>query len=433
MKKIKRFLVLCLACAMIAGIMVIPANAVFTRDNATEYVKQLYNGLLGREPDDGGLTSFVDRLYNQNVSAGVVAESILGSPEFKGRQLTNEQYIDVLYLGLLGRNADPEGKANFLSLMACGQSRAWVYLQFLGSPEYKSRCENHFNMYVGDYPTGPDTPNPDPTNVNVAEASKFVEALYQNLLGREADAAGKQNWLNMLSLRKMSAAGVACAVASSAEFNSISYTNSEFINRCYLALLGRKYDVAGYTNFINALNSGKSRSWVFASICNSAEFQRRAAFAPGEANVTPGTINPQGKNVGGNAVNADLAAQYVRRLYASLLNRNATDDEVQKWVEKLVNRLLSAAGVAAEIAASPEAKAIGLTREQFVARLYEALLGRAPDSLGNADFTRALTQGYSRSWVFCKICASPEFQSQSLLGDMNVVPGTLNYASYDMG
>lgn len=435
MKKIKRFLVLCLVCAMFAGIMVIPANAVvFTRADAEALVTQFYAGLLDRAPDDAGLACHVDRLFG-GTSVGQLAVDFLGSAEFGKRQLTNEAYVRTLYKGLLGREADQGGLDTFLSQMDCGQSRTWVYLQFLGSPEFEQLCRNKYKMDVGSYPNGKDAPSPNPTEVNVAEARKFVEGLYENLLNRGSDEAGMQHWLNMLSLKKMSAAGVAVSVASSAEFNAISYTNSEFINRCYLALLGRKYDVGGYTNFVNHLNSGKSRAWVFAAICDSAEFQRRAAFAPGGANVTPGVVTPgQSGNVGGNAVNAEMATEYVKRLYANILNRSATEKELSEWVEKLVNRQMSAAGVAASIAASPEAKTNGVypSADVFLDRIYQALLGRSPDTIGKGNFLKYLSQGYSRSWVFSKICASEEFQNSNYYRDMNVVPGTINAGSYNM-
>ncbi len=436
MKKMKRILVLCLVAAMFVGVMAIPASAVFSTADAEAYVTQLYTGLLGRAPDEGGKLGFVNQLYVQKVSAGAVAQSFLGSPEFRARQLNNEQYIEALYQGLLGRAADESGKQNFLTFMECGQSRNWVYQQILASAEFKNRCENHFNMYVGDYATGSGSANPDPTHVHKEEARKFVNDLYTQLLGRAPDASGAEHWLTMLTLRKMSAAGVAAAIASSAEFNSKTYTNNEFINRCYQGLLGRPADAGGYINFINHLNSGKSRSWVFSAICTSAEFQNRTQFAPGAANVTPGIITPsQSGGVSGASVNPTLAGEYVVRLYRHLLNRTVSVNsaEVQAWVNRLVNRQLSAAGVAAAIASSPEAKNQGYTREQYVELLYGALLGRSADTVGKGHFVSALQAGYSRSWVFSKIVSSEEFQRQALFSNMNVTPGTINYTSYDMG
>lgn len=436
MKKIKRILVLCLVAAMFIGIMAIPASAVFNEANATEYVEQLYQGLLGRtSAGDPGHLAFVDQLLNQKISAGTCAQSILGSTEFRARQLNDKEYVTALYHGLLGREPDQAGLDSFLAYIGCGQSRTWVYQQFLASAEFKDRCENHFNMYVGQYPTGNNSANPNPTSVHEIEAGEWLRQVYLHLLDREPDESGKTHWLDMMTLRKMSAAGVATSIASSAEFNSKPYTNGEFIDRCYWALLGRQYDVGGYTTFINHLNSGKSRAWVFASICNSAEFQRRASFAPGAANVTPGTVTAsQAGAVNGGAVNPTLAADYVKRLYSNLSSHTPTEAEINGWVEKLVNRQMSAAGVAAAFASSPEFKKIPLTREQFVERLYLALLGRSPSGdPGAANWLLALQAGYSRSWVFAKICSSAEFQNQAVFSNMNVTPGTINYASYDMG
>lgn len=438
MKKMKQILVLCLVAALFMGIMAIPASAVFSVQNAQDYVEQLYNGLLGRASDEAGKLLYVNKLYSQGVSAGTVAQQFVSSAEFRGRQLNNDQYIEALYQGLLGRPSDPAGKSGFLNAMDCGQSRTWVFQQILASAEFKSHCENDFDMYVGTYSTDVNVPNVTPTNVNTTEARPFVEQLYVALLGRDASTlatdTGVSHWVDMLFYKKLNAAGVATAIASSAEFNSKSYTNSEFITRCYQGLLGRDPDVGGYTNFITALNNGKTRSWVFSSICASSEFQNRVAFSSGYANVTPGISNASSTgSVVGGAVNEALASDYVKRLYNNLLNKSGTAEEIDYWVKKLVNRQLSAAGVAAAIASSAEAKGIARTREQYVECLYGALLGRASDLSGKAGFVNALAAGYSRSWVFAKIAQSTEFQNQSLLSDMNVTPGTINYTAYDMG
>ena len=127
------------------------------------------------------------------------------------------------------------------------------------------------------------------------------------------------------------------------------------------------------------------------------------------------------------------AEQFVNRAYLNLLNRYPNSDDLDHWVNILVKREMSAAGVAANIAGSPEARAIDRTRSDFVTAVYWTLLDRAPDSNGLDSYTTALTKGYSRSWVFTKICASAEFQSRSEFADMNVVPGYLNSASYNMG
>ena len=197
-------------------------------------------------------------------------------------------------------------------------------------------------------------------------------------------------------------------------------------------LAEQESDTTGYTNFVSALNSGKTRAWVFAAICASQEFQNLF----GEMNAAPGNINsttPPNSLISGGAVNPTDASAYVERLYLCLLDRYATAEEVDHWTRYLTTRSMSAAGVAAAIASSSEARSIGRTREVFVSRVYEALLNRAPDVSGMGTYVNALANGYSRSWVFAKICQSSEFQNMAEYRNMNVVPGYVNSASYDMG
>ena len=427
MKKMKRIVVLCLVVVMCMG-LTLPALAA----NATQadaYVTQLYRGLLNREPDDAGKVTYINQIVNNGMKAGAVAESIAGSAEFRARVLSNEEYVTALYRGLLGREPDANGLATFKGALDVGYSRNWVFEQLLSSLEFTERCLA-FGMLVGSVSAADKAPSVNQTQVNSTAAAEYVERLYTHLLGRSTagdSAAGI--WVTKLTKREMSAAGVAANIAASAEFNAKSYTNGDFVQKAYLALLGRNVDSEGWTTFMTHLNNGKSRSWVFSNICASAEFQRQF----GELNAAAGTINSGSYPIKGNQVNVAAAEQFVNRAYLNLLNRYPNSDDLDHWVNILVKREMSAAGVAANIAGSPEARAIDRTRSDFVTAVYWTLLDRAPDSNGLDSYTTALTKGYSRSWVFTKICASAEFQSRSEFADMNVVPGYLNSASYNMG
>src|SRR3546814_6296016 len=71
--------------------------------------------------------------------------------------------IDDLYQRVLGRAADPEGKAYWLRVLASGVRTETVGISFYGSREYFDR---------------------------MGGAEPFVRALYDNLLHRQADAGG---------------------------------------------------------------------------------------------------------------------------------------------------------------------------------------------------------------------------------------------------
>jgi len=427
MKKMKRLIVLCLVATLCMGLAV-PAMAA-SASQAEAYVTQLYRGLLNREPEDAGKVTYVNQIVNNGAKAGTIAETIAGSAEFRARILTNEEYVTALYRGLLGREPDANGLATYKGALDVGYSRNWVFEQLLSSLEFTQVCLN-YGLLVGTVSAPDKAPSVNQTHVNSSVAAEYVDRLYVHLLGRTSqDDSAAAAWVTKLTKREMSAAGVAASIAASAEFNAKSYTNGEFVQKAYLALLGRNVDSDGWTTFMTHLNNGKSRSWVFSNICASAEFQRQF----GELNAAAGTINSTNYAISGNHVKREVAEKFVNRAYLNLLNRYPTSDDLDHWVNILVKREMSAAGVAANIAGSTEARAIDRTRSDFVTAAYWTLLDRAPDSNGLDVYTSALTKGYSRSWVFTKICASAEFQSRSEFADMNVVPGYLNSASYNMG
>lgn len=425
MKKMKRIIVLCLVVVLCMSLAT-PAMAV-SQAEAEAYVRQLYVGLLGREPDDAGKVAHVNMILNNNSKCGAVAEAIAGSAEFRNRTLSNEEYVRALYLGLFGREPDAGGLDTYVGALKSGYSRNWVLTQMLSSLEFTKVCLD-YGMQVGTVSAPDKAPSVNQTNVNSGVAADYVGRLYKYLLEREMDSSA-QGWVDKLTKREMSAAGVAAGIAASAEFNSKSYSNGEFVQKAYLALLGRNVDSAGWTNFMTHLNNGKSRSWVFSNICASAEFQSQF----GEMNVAAGSVSSGNYNITGNRVDREKSAAFVERAYSNLLKRPAAEEEVDYWVEVLVDREMSAAGVAANIASSAEGRRLDRTREGFVTDVYFALLGREPDADGLKSFKKALANGYSRSWVFTKICASPEFQSRQEFAEMNVVPGYLNSADYNMG
>ena len=52
----------------------------------TDFVTALYQGLLDREPDEGGLEHHVSALDNNHRTAADLVRVFLGSPEFQGME-----------------------------------------------------------------------------------------------------------------------------------------------------------------------------------------------------------------------------------------------------------------------------------------------------------------------------------------------------------
>ena len=108
------------------------------------FVHELYRCVLDREPDQKGFDDNLNALTSGRISARGLARAFYQSPEFKKKNLNNDQYVRQLYKGLLGRYPDTEGYNNWMAWLNRGDGdyRDFVLEQFLNSPEFENRCRN---------------------------------------------------------------------------------------------------------------------------------------------------------------------------------------------------------------------------------------------------------------------------------------------------
>jgi ELWxxDGT repeat protein len=104
----------------------------------------------------------------------------------------------------------------------------------------------------------------------------FVNRLYQNVLGRPADAAGAQGWTNALAAgMSRGTALLGFAESQENEANTISTAgdpNNAEVYRLYEATLGRPPDSDGLASWSALLASGGSPPQVAQALVSSAEF-----------------------------------------------------------------------------------------------------------------------------------------------------------------
>ena len=401
-----------------------------TAAGAAEFIQHLYSGMLGRDADASAVASYSYNLVTERKSGNWVVEAIAASYEFRSKDLERNgtQYVEAMLKGLY-ESYTQEDVSTYTDMLTKGYTRSQVLAAMLNSAKFQNLC-NKYGVLMG--AASGNTSGHAQTSANRSAVEEYVARLYEKFLGREPDAEGFNNYVSKVVNRQMSLAGVAASIAGSREFAEKSMSDALFLEAVYQALLMRSVDPSGNATYTSGLKSGKSRSWVLSCICNSAEFKNLY----GTSGASVGTVNPSTYTVGGTAVNREAAVAYVARLYDVFLGRSSANDlYADDYVDALVQRRYSAAGVAALIASSAEARAIGsnLSGEQFIEKCYLALLDRGSDTVGMSTYKRALINGYSRSWVFTKICASAEFQGRGEFSTMNVVPGYLNASSYIMG
>ena len=108
--------------------------------------------------------------------------------------------------------------------------------------------------------------NPEQAKTN----EDFVDALYQQVLVRTADADGKAFWASALangtSRDELKASFLAAAKANNEDLTTFYNANEQFLSNVYSALLNRGVDNSGLEFWMNLLQNGVSRAEVVASI-----------------------------------------------------------------------------------------------------------------------------------------------------------------------
>ena len=103
---------------------------------------RLYNAAFARFPDPDGLKYWIEQFSSGKNTRRVVAQSFLGSAEFidkYGKDVSNETYVNNLYLNVLRRDADTTGLNYWVGNLNNGiETRYEALLGFAESAENKA-------------------------------------------------------------------------------------------------------------------------------------------------------------------------------------------------------------------------------------------------------------------------------------------------------
>ena len=117
-------------------------DQVKAKDDVTGKMFRVYNAAFNRFPDSDGLEYWIEKNGSGENTERQVAESFLASNEFKekyGEDLSNEQYVKNLYQNILDREPDAEGYNYWIGQLNNGiEDRSELLLGFAESTENKA-------------------------------------------------------------------------------------------------------------------------------------------------------------------------------------------------------------------------------------------------------------------------------------------------------
>ncbi len=104
----------------------------------TMFVFRCYQKALGRNADTSGLNNWAEVLLSRRESPKQVAHGFIFSPEMNSKNLSNEEFIKVLYRVFMDREADAAGLQSWIRVLEQeGKDREHVFNGFADSPEFQ--------------------------------------------------------------------------------------------------------------------------------------------------------------------------------------------------------------------------------------------------------------------------------------------------------
>lgn len=233
------------------------------------FVERMYTVALGRGSDTDGLAYWCRELAGNKQNAADIAYGFFFSTEYKQKNRSNEQFVDDLYETILGRKADPEGKAAWVKALKNGRSRESVLAGFVNSTEFSGMCDEY------NIPRG--TMEEDGSSICNSGVRSFVLRNYTKALGRKGETTGVEDWCNIINKKKMTPAAVAESFFQSQEFKNRKLSDEEYVEVLYETFLGRSSDPEGKAFWLSCLKDGKTRDDIIKGFSGSKEFSQIVA------------------------------------------------------------------------------------------------------------------------------------------------------------
>ncbi|GDY12407.1 hypothetical protein LBMAG53_12850 [Planctomycetota bacterium] len=284
-----------LACAA----FLISASFIHAADQVDAFVTRMYQVVLLRTPDSGGLAYWGNNLRGGSITGGGLALSFFYGSEYLARNRTNGQFVDDTYQGCFNRAADSGGSTYWNTALANGLPRFDVSYGFVMSAEFQTLCTTYGVVAKS------------AAEAKIGNTRSFVRRLYNVCLAREPDAGGIQHWTNGLVNGTVGGKDVTESFFWNAEFHARNTNLANYLTYHYRAFLNRDPDAGGlaawtasYTSGSNSrrdITRGFADATEFVSLC-SAYGISAGSTATGAILTISGSVKDNGTATVGNEV-----------------------------------------------------------------------------------------------------------------------------------
>lgn len=183
----------------------------------------------------------------------------------KGNQVTDpnsREYVFEFFKGSPAvRDIDGDGKLDIISGgTTAAKDQAVVY-----------RWASSFDETISEFANGRYQFHQSQSNIE-----QFVDRFYGTVLGRSAEAAGRNDWVDRLATGVEAGADVARGFIFSQEFTSKGLDDRDYVEVLYRAFFNREPDAAGFNDWLTRLAGGVDRGAVLDGFIFSQEFRNLA-------------------------------------------------------------------------------------------------------------------------------------------------------------
>ena len=216
-------------------------NDVF--GNSRLFAMQQYRDFLSREGDAAGIHGWTDTMQAGTARAAVV-ESFFNSAEFQGVIAP----VARLYFAYFLRIPDYGGLTFWINYYRAGNALAAVSQAFATSQEFVDRY-------------------------GALDNPQFVDLVYQNVLGRAADAGGRAFWLGQLN-GGMTRGAMMIGFSESPEYKA-AIASEVYVTMMYVGMLRRAPDTGGFNFWMGYIDAGNSGQTLIGGFLGAPEYHNR--------------------------------------------------------------------------------------------------------------------------------------------------------------